>query len=386
MLSVDVRITGKLYKVPVPASEIHIRTIKWLADEAANRYSRLYLSRTQATNTEVFELLMLLSFTNTLDVLPLCKVINRQINLTCLILSGNFMRDSCFQVLCTSLSLLENLTELNVSLNQLTFNSVRYLMDVLNHSSEQILPNLIKLNLSHNPLGNKCLNYLATVTRYLKLKTLVLADVDFTNEIFSNSHTDTNLVLDFVTDFDISFNQLSNKEIVTFLSWLQPKNIEALNISNNMHVSEGLIKDLINWLQVMPVPQLNLRSLYLSRTQATNTEVFELLMLLSFTNTLDVLDLSYNPNLTAVSLRRLMQSSQSLEFLNLIGCNQIFQYFIECTDSTWSQIQFKQIQLSCNFNEYFTEKSRFVDIWRRVCKNKAGVKEVPHFIKLSIID
>lgn len=39
-LSVDVRIDGKLYRVPVLASEMHSRTIKWLADEAAKRYSR----------------------------------------------------------------------------------------------------------------------------------------------------------------------------------------------------------------------------------------------------------------------------------------------------------------------------------------------------------
>lgn len=38
MLSVDVRIEEKLYRVPVPAVEMNNCTIKWLADEAAKRY------------------------------------------------------------------------------------------------------------------------------------------------------------------------------------------------------------------------------------------------------------------------------------------------------------------------------------------------------------
>lgn len=38
MFSVDVRIEEKLYRVPVPASEINVYTIKWLAEEASKRY------------------------------------------------------------------------------------------------------------------------------------------------------------------------------------------------------------------------------------------------------------------------------------------------------------------------------------------------------------
>lgn len=43
MLSVDVRIEEKLYRVPISASEINSRTIKWLAEEAAKRYFKCVL-------------------------------------------------------------------------------------------------------------------------------------------------------------------------------------------------------------------------------------------------------------------------------------------------------------------------------------------------------
>ena len=39
-LSVDVRIDKKLYRVPILLSQVTIKTIKWLADEAAARYAR----------------------------------------------------------------------------------------------------------------------------------------------------------------------------------------------------------------------------------------------------------------------------------------------------------------------------------------------------------
>lgn len=40
MLAIDVRIEGKLYRVPVKLSEKGFRNIKWLAEEAAKRYCR----------------------------------------------------------------------------------------------------------------------------------------------------------------------------------------------------------------------------------------------------------------------------------------------------------------------------------------------------------
>lgn len=38
MFAVDVRIEEKLYRVPIPSSEVNVHTIRWLADEASKRY------------------------------------------------------------------------------------------------------------------------------------------------------------------------------------------------------------------------------------------------------------------------------------------------------------------------------------------------------------
>lgn len=46
MYSVDVRIEEKLYRVPVPASELNTCTIKWLAEEASKRYFKYVVFET----------------------------------------------------------------------------------------------------------------------------------------------------------------------------------------------------------------------------------------------------------------------------------------------------------------------------------------------------
>ncbi|KAF2902906.1 hypothetical protein ILUMI_03283 [Ignelater luminosus] len=234
--SIDVRIDGKLYRVPVPGSEMRSRTIKWLADEAAKRYSRkecvkptLELETKNgailaeddflnilfvhgANNVEEVEarivkwnmpslseryeescaslniepnkgIIKLLPETSTSlnisemglrnrDMVPICKIINRQINLHHIDFSGNTMFNESFQLLCSSLISLDNLAVLNLSLTHLTSNNFEILAETFTQSSKTILKNLISLDLSYNPLGDESLKYLAIITRYLNLQTL----------------------------------------------------------------------------------------------------------------------------------------------------------------------------------------------------------------------
>ncbi|KAK4876754.1 hypothetical protein RN001_009260 [Aquatica leii] len=446
MLSVDVRINGKLYKVPVPASEIHTRTIKWLADEAAKRYSRKecmkpdleletkngailadedlisvlfsagvthgeevearivkcnvlplaerYSEACALENiTPSKEVLKVLEATfstlnltdlnlRTKSIAPLCKVINRQINLSSLNLSGNFIHDSCVQFLCSSLPLLENLIELNLSLNQLTSDSLQYLSQMFEQSSKPILSNLINLDLSHNPLGNKSLPYLAVITRNLKLKTLTLVDVDFTTGL----EVSTDLCLDQVINLDISYNKLSNDGILIFLSRLQPQVIESLNVSNNTGTCEGLLEDLVQLFRIDTERKYALKSLNVSRTHATDSEVFLLLSIIGDTYQFKSLNLNYNDGITSVSLRRLVQIYPTFECLSVIGCENIFKYFNDCTDSTWSCVRLRGLEFSCDFDKYSVEKNCMIGVWKKVHEHKAVVTEMQNFVKLSVTD
>ncbi|KAF5305638.1 hypothetical protein FQR65_LT07719 [Abscondita terminalis] len=444
MLSVDVRISGRLYKVPVPASEIHTRTIKWLAEEAAKRYSKKEYMKpeleletkngavladedlisvlfsagiTHAEEVEARitkcnilpladryaevcalenitprkELMKVLEETfatmnlrdlnlRSKNVIPLCKVINRQIHLNSLNLSGNFIGDGCFQLLCTSLPMLDNLMELNLSLNQLTHVSLQYFSEMMAQSSLQILSKLSDLDVSHNQLGNKSLSHLTVITRCLKLKTLRLVDVGFTTDFNASD----NLILDSIVNFDISYNKLGNKEILSFLSWLNPQIVEHLNISCNTETRDGLVREVTQWLRFPNEVKPRLKSLNLSRTDARDGEVFDLLNFLCTLEHFKSLDLSYNVNVTSVSLRRLFQSQPSFEVLNMIGCENIFKYYALCPENTWGGVKLKEFQFSCDFEQYFVEKNHLVNLWKDEYNDRAVVYEVPNFVKLSL--
>ncbi|KAK5642065.1 hypothetical protein RI129_008232 [Pyrocoelia pectoralis] len=446
ILSVDVRINGKLYKVPVPASEIHTRTIKWLADEAALRFSRkecmkpnleletkngavladddfisvlfsagLTLAEEVEARITKWNLLPLVeryveacategidppsdlkkileTVSISLDlsnlylgdkkISPLFKVINRQQNLHSLNLSGNFIHDNCFQLLCASLPTLENLSDLNLSLNQLTCVSLQYLTEVFTQTPTPVLTNVTKLDLSHNPLGNESLHFLSVITRYLKLKTLNLVDVDFTDTIF-NSRVDLNL--QFLSNFDISYNQLGNNEIATFLSWLKPRNIELLNVSDCTEVTEGLVKIVTNWMQASGDAKLPLKVLNLSRTCATDCEIFELLRCITLATHFLSLDLGYNTDLTTTSLRRVLESCPTISYLNCTGCDNIVNHLEWCTEEFWNGVRLKNLKLSGDFKKYSDAKDSLINIWKSIHKDRVQVQQLQNFLHFSLV-
>uniref|UniRef100_A0A1Y1NAZ6 Tonsoku-like protein n=2 Tax=Photinus pyralis TaxID=7054 RepID=A0A1Y1NAZ6_PHOPY len=447
-LSVDVRINGKLYKVPVPASEIHTRTIKWLADEASLRFSRkecmkpdleletkngavladddfisvlfsaglshaeevearitkwnlLPLSEryaeacaveTIAPSDELMKILETVSISLSLanlnlgdrKISPLCRVINRQLNLHSLNLSGNFIHDDCFQVLCTSLPTLENLCDLNLSLNQLTCVSLRYLTEVFTQTPTPVLANLTKLDLSHNPLGNESLNFLSVITRHLKLKTLNLADVDFTGGLFA-SEQQADLNLDSVSNFDVGYNRLGNDEIATFLSWLKPQNIESLNLGDCSEIGEGLVKSVVEWMQTRGNTGLPLKVLNLSRTCATDNEIFELLRYLTIASQLFSINLSYNASLTTPSLRRVLESCPTVTHLNLTGCDNIVKNLECCTEEFWNGVRLRELKLSGDFEKYARAKETVVNMWKSIHNGGARVLQLRNFLHFSLV-
>lgn len=211
---------------------------------------------------------------------PVCKAINRQNNLHSLDLSGNLMQNDSIHLLCLSLPSLNNLCLLNLSSNTLSYNNLELLADMFTRSSNTILENLINLDLSYNPLRDESFKSLAIITRYLKLQVLTLIDVNFTSNIFNIvSNGNIELCLDYIVNLNISYNSLNKQEISTFMSWLNPQNVQVLNVSDNLNLEAGLTKEVINWLQTGN-EGLKLQTLNLSRCEVTDLEVYELLRLL----------------------------------------------------------------------------------------------------------
>lgn len=211
-------------------------------------------------------------------LLPLCKAINRQNCLHEINLSGNLMTDECMLLLCSSLPSIRSLSILNLSLNHLSEESLKYLADTFTNSDTSILEQLACLDLSYNPLCDNSLPYLAIITRHLKLKTLNLAEVYFTKNIFTCfNNKDVDLYLEHLESLNISFNALDKNQITKFISWLSPQNIQEISLNNNEVTEEGLLSEVVDFLQKNGVATVGLKKLCLSRCHVTDPEVFKFL-------------------------------------------------------------------------------------------------------------
>ncbi|XP_030749323.1 tonsoku-like protein isoform X2 [Sitophilus oryzae] len=383
-LFVDVQIEGRLFRVPVLFSQIQSKTIKWLASEAAHRYaSKEYMKptleletvsgavladddllsllfpmgSTQAekviakvtewslpplidrymdtchhmsldVDTDLCQLIETLSVNLDLEnrgilgthLSPLLKAINHQKNLTEINLSGNFLNTSCINMLCTSLVTLPNLRVLNLSCTDLQTSHLSLLTNTItNHTS--VFSNLSVLNLSHNlQLSQGCLKDLAAITRVINLKTLDLKEVKLNGlAAFCDS-----ICLKTVERLDVSSNELEVRDVRRILSWTDRSVLKELNLSNNA-ISQGL-GPLFEVLDGQK--EIVLEKVGLSRCNVTDSELFELLGLAP---NLTSLNLSYNKDLTSISLRRLLGRS-NLQYLNLICCENIWKYFDPCEE------------------------------------------------------
>lgn len=209
---------------------------------------------------------------------PLCKAINRQENLVELNLSGNLAKDECFQLLCTTLPSLTNLATLNLSLNNLTAGSLKNLSDTFTNSNRPILEKLINLNLSYNPICDESFRHLALITTYLRLRSLNLASVDFTERIFEDFHNkNVELHLETVEAFDLCHNRLNKSGILKFVSWLNPRALEEFDVSGNRVREQFLLREMLEIFRQKGADTLILKKLGLADCLVGDSESFDLL-------------------------------------------------------------------------------------------------------------
>ncbi|XP_072384956.1 tonsoku-like protein [Diabrotica undecimpunctata] len=427
MVFVDVRVEGKVFRVPVLLAQVQTNTIGWLAEQAALKYARKECSKPQLeletttgallSDEDPLSLLFPLGTTqaepvvgkivklfetplvgkyreacshmkeaaddkltrileefsvnlnlqnlgfmsNTLS--PLCKALNHQTTLLDLNLSGNFLDVHCMVVLCSSLPSLVNLTSLNLKCTGLSSSHLTEMVNMFSVASNRILEKLKRLDLSHNYLRNKCGEHLVEILRHLKLEHLNLANVAFSSGIFQDLHNrNLKLNLQDVKYLNISDNQLSSREVENIISWTVENNLIDLNLSRNTlknttlgHYSEDFDRD--NKFN-------SLHSLNLSRCKLTDNDLYHILRLCPSKSIMNI-DVSYNIDLTAVTLRRILELPV-LEEINLIGCDNILKYFSEFYEEVRESCRRKCVKLTVDFNLYAREIDSLIENFKKL--------------------
>ncbi|CAH0548154.1 unnamed protein product [Brassicogethes aeneus] len=429
-LFVDVRIEGRLYRVPVLLSQVQTHTIKWLCEQAANRYaSKEYMRPTleletksgailadddllsllfpmgsmQAEQVEarvlkwslpplidryrescahmetVQDVLLsklaeemsdVLNISNkglrSATVAPLCKAINHQSNLLEINLSGNFLNTDCVKMLCASLGSLENLQKLNLSSTGL---QAGHLSMIAQATSAQ--KRLECFDLSDNPLRNESLFHLRTITQNSQLTHLNVSGIGLKSDI-----DDITLNLSSMQDLDVSDNDLSTRDLKCLLGNLDAKVLKSVNMSrlrpNNAKVLQTLTEEVF---KLEPVE--NLKVMKLSRCNIDDTELFNILW--HHTKKLTTIDLSYNCDVTGLSLQRLLDHA-SLCNINLIGCKNIFRNFE-------FDVLFSGDKRERTIKMYVDDSQRIVNIFNNhFSDQKVVFDELPNFLSIKVLN
>ncbi|XP_018325905.1 tonsoku-like protein isoform X3 [Agrilus planipennis] len=451
IISVDVRIDSKLYRVPILLSDLNKKTVKWLAEEAARRYARKELVRPvldletkngavlaeddfvsilfpagniqseeiQArivrwdipslverfrescityeldVQEEIEETLQMSSTSINLSdfglrdvyLKPFFKAINHQTNLNDLNLSGNVLTKESMTDLCFSISSLTHLRNLNLSSCNLNADLLKIFSDSFLNNTGQILENLVNLNLNFNPLTANSMKYLATLTRFLKLEALHLAAVDFSFTVFDSSvNKDLELCLKSIKVLDISSNNLKTEEVAKILSWLDQNILENLNVSNNNQFSIGICGEVTAFLMNCENSTLKLKTLNLSRCNVIDDEIEELLRALEFSNGLKHLNLSYNPQLTLKSSKKLLQH-YSLVNLNLMGCDIAFTGMKNAVELiNFEKCIIRNLSVTFLDDESLKNCEELIKIWKNKYHDMCRIIKQRQFIQFVVFE
>lgn len=110
-------------------------------------------------------------------------------------------------------------------------------------------------------------------------------------------------------------------------------------------------------------------------------------------NNLELLNLSYNNELTSITLRRLIQCKLPPEILYLEGCDNIFQYFNESSSNVWTFDKsfpistLKSLKISLKYKEKPRETEYISMLWEQEWGPKAKITKLFNsFVQLSLRD
>ncbi|XP_053685200.1 tonsoku-like protein [Sabethes cyaneus] len=226
-------------------------------------------------------------------------------------LSNNQLSDDDFQLLTSKLPTLRQLETINLSANLISPIG----LSCLTVANLEVLTRLTELDLSGNPLSDNSLSLLTTVLQKLEhLTTLRLSSTSLTNLTIATPPMDIHRL----RVFDVSDNDLNKRSIDYLFSALNTRILTELNLR-----SLGKLKEFKSMLILVFQSKYfdTLRVLNLSKCDLTDDDLSAILFALrTSADKLKVLDLSFNRKLTQKSFVEVFESftSQSLDSVHFV--------------------------------------------------------------------
>ncbi|XP_046384165.1 tonsoku-like protein [Ischnura elegans] len=324
-----------------------------------------------------------------LNFAPIMHVLgqHRNVSVRRLSLASNNIGDAGLKLLCSGLSAMPNLVVLDLSCNGITVIGLSHWATMLSDQQNASCPLqvLAELNLSYNPIKDAGFSHLVTILNSLmSLTSLSLSDCCLSACDLCNA---SSLNLDAVEHLDISLNALGAEGVAVFLMSLQPARLKVLNVSRTLghHLGTRKVAREVALLFSRDEmnPPSNLLELDLSQTLVNDSDLLEVISVLEQSRVLERLQLECNPDLTSLSLRRLLQRGPLWPNLSisLDGCAKIFEH-LEGSTQGWVMGGLSRITLSVGrcANEDAVES--LVGMWSR--RDGSVVKRDSPFGRLTL--
>lgn len=312
-----------------------------------------------------------------LNARPILKAFHHQHCLNHIDISSNFIQDEGLKYLAQALITMKNLSGLDLSGNAITESGIEYFCNTLDKSATPAEIKHLKLNF--NPIKSTSLKYLSELCRKKFITSMSLAScklVDFDNEI------DT---FNSVKELNISYNHFTFNGLKNIFRKLNSTLMESINL--NRCSSELNIGDIIvNF--ITSGCYSTLREIHLSGLKLKENEILDILRCLQSCGNLKVLDLSYQNDLTVLTMKFILfnMGNNNLR-VNLVGCQNIYKTFdIKYNhDRSMSpypchiQLSLPKVPTAVVRNEFITKMR---DLWMNVTECRGTIHQDKNILHL----
>lgn len=246
-------------------------------------------------------------------VRPVLKALQHQSCLLQLDLSDNFIQNDGMKFLSSTIATLKQFESLNLSGNLITETGVEHFCNAL--AKSQLPADVKQIKFGFNPIKSASLKHISNLCNSKSIESLSLTSCELTDATRLEHLTS-------VKCLDLSFNFLTADGFRQFLRKLNPGIIETLNFercSEELCLGESIVQFVSSGCCT------SLKEINLAGLNFTENEILDILRSLEKCDQLKFLDISYQKQLTFLSVKYLLfnMESRCLERVKLIGCQNL---------------------------------------------------------------
>lgn len=308
---------------------------------------------------------------NPINVFPIFKAFQHQHCLSYLDLSNNFIQDDGIKSLTPIIATLKNLSHLNLSGNGITENGIKFFCTTLEKSATPA--ELKQLNLSFNPITSTSLKYVSSFCRVKSIRSLHLSSCGLTK--FGRDEASFGCL----KELDISYNHFERNGLENLAKSINGECMEVLNL--NRCTSESNIDEIISHF-IASMNHETLKVMKLSGLKLSERQILDVLRSMQSCKALNLLDLSYQKEVTFSAIKFLLFNMENLNHLNinLLGCQKLQESFdrVHRNEQKMSlhschlQMSLAKKVMMNDVDEYLM---KLRDFWAGLTENKGIVKQ-----------